>query len=88
VERRFTKGDLVRWITGHSVYEAHNDNLVGACPLYSYGIVMEVSDINPEAIIVNSCLKSHPVTLIILDGTEEEIEVLSRGGTKDGKQTL
>lgn len=82
---RFKKGDLVRWVTGHSVYEAHDEFLVGSHPLYSYGIVMEVSDINPQAIIVNSCLKSHPVTLIILDGSEEDIEILSNGGTKDGE---
>ncbi len=85
MDGRFKKGDLVRWITGHSVYEAHDEFLVGSMPLYSYGIVMEVSDINPEAIIVNSCLKSHPVTLVILDGSEEDIEILSDGGPKDGQ---
>ena len=81
---RFNKGDLIRWITGHSVYEAHNDHLVGSVPIYSYGIIMEVSEKNPEAIIVNSCLKTNPVTLVILDGTEEEIEILSSGGIKNG----
>tara|TARA_Y100001937_G_C7131668_1_gene337816 strand:+ start:3035 stop:3292 length:258 start_codon:yes stop_codon:yes gene_type:complete len=82
---RFKKGDLIRWVTGHSVYEAHNEFLVGSTPIYSYGIIMEVSEINPEAIIVNSCVKSCPVTLIILDGAEENIEVLSTGGVKNGK---
>lgn len=86
MDNRFKKGDFVRWITGHSVYEAHGDGLVGSVPLYSYGIVMEVSEINPEAIIVNSCLRNYPVTLVILDGHEEEIEILSPGGgKKDGK---
>lgn len=69
----------MRWVTGHSVYEAHDTHLVGATPLYTYGIIMEVSDIDPNAIIVNSCLKSHPIRLIILDGSEEDIEVLSVG---------
>ena len=75
----------MRWITGHSVYEAHNDRLVGAEPIYSYGIVMEVSKIDPGAIIVNSCVRSIPVRLMILNDSEEEIEILSQGATHDGK---
>ncbi len=79
MDGKFTKGDLVRWVTGHSVYEAHDTRLVGAVPLYTYGIIMEVSDKDPNAIIVNSCIKSHPIRLIILDGKEEDIEILSPG---------
>ena len=74
----------MRWITGHSVYEAHDDRLVGALPIYSYGIVMEVSSKDPSAIIVNSCLKSNPVRLTILNGEEEEIEVLSSWANHNG----
>ena len=75
----------MRWVTGHSVYEARDTHLVGATPLYTYGIIMEVSNIDPNAIIVNSCLKSHPVRLIILDGSEEDIEILSQGSVSDVK---
>ena len=69
----------MRWVTGHSVYAAHDSILVGSDPLYSYGIIMEVSKVDPGAIIINSCLKSHPVRLIILNDSEEEIEILSAG---------
>lgn len=69
----------MRWVTGHSVYEAHDTHLVGATPLYTYGIIMEVSEVDSNAIIVNSCLKSHPVRLMILHNLEEEIEILSSG---------
>ena len=75
----------MRWVTGHSVYAAHDSILVGADPLYSYGIIMEVSNVDPDAIIVNSCLKSHPVRLIILHGSEEDIEILSQGSVNDVK---
>jgi len=85
IESRFNKGDLVRWITGHSVYEAYDNHLVGAIPIYSYGIIMEVSSVDPEAIIVNSCVKSFSPRLIILNGEADEIEILSNGASSDGK---
>lgn len=75
----------MRWITGHSVYEAHDDRLVGAEPIYSYGIVMEVSNVDPGAIIVNSCIRSLPVRLVILHDTEEDIEILSTGAQRHGQ---
>ena len=68
-------------MTGHRVYAAHDSILVGADPLYTYGIIMEVSDVDPTAIVVNSCLKNLPVRLMILNDSEEEIEVLSPGGS-------
>ncbi len=73
----------MRWVTGHSVYTAHDSILVGSEPLYSYGIIMEVSELEPTAIIVNSCLKSHPVSLIILNSLEDDIEILSTGGPNE-----
>lgn len=81
---KFTKGDLVRWITGHSVYEADELHLVGSDPIYSYGIVMEVSHKDPKAIIVNSCLKNAAVRLVVLNGADEQIEILSAGAVKNG----
>ena len=73
----FYKGDLIRWMTGHSEYEAHDDTLVGKKPIYSYGFVIEVSAIDPDAIIVNSCVKSGPVKLTILNDGRDEVEILS-----------
>jgi len=67
----------VRWITGHSVYEAHEDKLVGAVPIYRYGIVMEVSKIDPGAIVVHSSVAESEPRLIILTDTMDEIEILS-----------
>tara|TARA_B100001559_G_C16212315_1_gene489500 strand:+ start:269 stop:526 length:258 start_codon:yes stop_codon:yes gene_type:complete len=85
VDTVFKKGDLVRWITGHSVYEASGDTLVGAIPIYSYGIIIEVSKVDPAAIIVNSCLKTRTQRLMILNASEEDIEVLSTGDNKNGQ---
>ena len=85
MESIFAKGDLVRWITGHSVYEATEDMLVGADPIYQYGIIVEVSNIDPEAIIVNACLKSRTPRLVILNASEEDIEILSNGSKEDGQ---
>ena len=88
VDNVFKKGDLVRWITGHSVYQADNDNLVGADPIYSYGIIIEVSKVDPGAIIVNSCIKTKTQRLIILNASEEDIDILSSGDNKNGQQTF
>ena len=57
--------------------------LVGADPIYQYGIIVEVSNIDPEAIIVNACLKSRTPRLVILNASEEDIEILSNGSKED-----
>lgn len=75
----FTKGDLVRWVTGHLSYAAHPDKLVGQEPIYKYGIILQVSDVDPLAIVVHSCGYDRDARLVILDGRIEEIEVLSKG---------
>lgn len=75
----FSKGDLVRWIIGHATFAAYPDKLVGADPIYKYGIVMQVSQVNTAAIVVHSCGFETDFRLIILDGAEDDIEVLSKG---------
>jgi len=80
VETNFTKGDFIRWLTGHSVYEAHSDRLVGAVPIYRYGIIMEVSQVDPGAIIVHSHVPLKTPRLVILNKATDEIEVLSSNG--------
>ena len=42
------KGTLIRWVSTHKSYEANGDVLVGLEPIYSYGIVMEVSKKDPN----------------------------------------
>jgi len=76
---KFSKGDLVRWVIGHATFEAHPDKLVGADPIYRYGIVMQVSAKVDTAIVVHSCGFEPDYRLIILDGAEDEVEVLSTG---------
>lgn len=79
----FCKGDLVRWIIGHATFAAYPDKLVGADPIYKYGIVMQVSSVDNQAIVVHSCGFDTDSRLIILDGKDDDIEILSRG-KKDG----
>ncbi len=74
----------MRWLTGHSVYEAHDAILVGAEPIYSYGIIMEVSPKDPGAIVVHSQPYNHHGRLVILSDDMDEIEVLSKGVSEDG----
>jgi hypothetical protein len=77
---KYHKGDYIRWITGHSVYEAYDDLLVGASPIYAYGIVMEVSRVDPAAIVVHSAPPSTSPRLVLLSDEFDEIEVISSGG--------
>ena len=37
------RGDLVRWVADHDIYEASGDVLVGINPNYRHGIIIEVS---------------------------------------------
>lgn len=75
----FNKGDLVRWTIGHATYAAHPEKLIGADPIYKYGIVMQVSEKDPLAIVVHS-YGSDEYRLIILNGSHDTIEVISKGG--------
>ena len=75
----FNKGDLVRWTIGHATYAAHPNKLVGADPIYKYGIVMQVSEKDPLAIVVHS-YGSDDHRLIILNGGDDVIEIMSKGG--------
>ncbi len=85
MDGKYHKGDYVRWLTGHSVYEAHEDKLVGADPIYTYGIVMEVSKVDPDAIIVHATVPNKIGRLVILSDVSDDIEILSTGGIKNGQ---
>jgi len=84
VEDKFYRGDLVRWLNGHSVYESDGINLVGADPIFSYGIVIEVSKVDPDAIVVTSCMSRNPPRMVILNRTTDEVEIVSGEAKRDG----
>ena len=81
---KINKGSLIRWIVGHSVYAAYEENVVGSNPIYNYGIVIEVSILDPLAVVAHCKNESYGDHLIILHGEEDGIEILS-GGAKDGE---
>lgn len=61
------------------MYAATEETLVGAQPIYRYGIVMEVSVVDPDAIVVHARTNERGRHLVILNDTLDEIEVLSEG---------
>jgi hypothetical protein len=77
----FGKGDLVRWVIGHATFAAYDDRLEGVDPIYKYGIVVQVSKLDPDAIIVHSYGNNIENRLIILNGNDDDIEILSKGGS-------
>lgn len=80
MDNKVAKGAYIRWIVGHKVFQAYEHNLVGADPIYRYGIVMEVSHVDPNAIIVHSDTERRGNHLVILDMIDDNVEILSKGG--------
>jgi hypothetical protein len=80
----FSKGDLVRWVIGHATFAAYPEQLVGADPIYKYGIIMQVSSLRPTSIVVHAYGSEANSRMVILDGSIEDIEVLSKGEKQDG----
>ena len=78
------RGDLIRWVTDHEIYEASGDVLTGIKPNYRHGIVMEVSAVDNNAVMLYcyDCKKKREGTWMILNLIHDEIEVLS--GTPNG----
>ncbi len=75
------RGDLVRWITDHSIYEASGDVLVGVSPNYRHGIIMEVSTMDPNHVMVMcyDCKHRREGSWMILNMVHDNFEVLSGG---------
>ena len=73
------QGNLVRWILDHNVYEASGDVLVGVSPNYRYGIIMEVSTIDPNSAMVYcyNCKKRGEGNWVILNALYDKFEILS-----------
>ncbi len=73
------RGDLVRWVNDHDVYEASGDVLTGVSPNYRHGIIMEVSAKDANAIMVYcyDCGKKREANWMILNLIPDELEVFS-----------
>jgi len=78
------RGDLVRWVTDWGVYAASADgHIEREFPQYAYGVIMEVSHRDPEAVVVY-CYDSKQQfaeqdTWVILHMIHDEFEVVSEG---------
>ena len=73
------RGDLVRWVEDHEIYEASGDVLRGISPNYRHGIIMEVSTKDADAVMVYcyDCKKRWEGSWMIHDLKQERFEVLS-----------
>ena len=75
----FKRGDLVRWIIDHEIYEASGDVLTGVKPNYRHGIVMEVSAVDDNAIMIYcyDCKRKREGSWMMLNAIHDEFELLS-----------
>ena len=71
------RGDLVRWIVDHDVYEADVNTLRGIKPNYKHGIIMEVSKKDSDAVIVCCTDCKRYGNWLVLNLIHDELEVLS-----------
>jgi hypothetical protein len=73
------RGDLVRWVTDHDIYESYGDVLKGIKPNYRHGIVMEVSTKDSGTVVVYCYDCSKEGNWMILNLIHDDLETLSRG---------
>ena len=73
------RGDLLRWVIDHDLYEAGDDILRGLKPNYRHGIIMEVSyrDTNAVMVYCYDCKTRQEGSWMILNLEHEEFELLS-----------
>lgn len=73
------RGDLVRWVTDHEIYEADDNVLRGIKPNYRHGIILEVSVKDTDAAMVYcyDCKNKKEGHWVILNLIHDEFEVLS-----------
>jgi hypothetical protein len=73
------RGDLVRWVADHNIYESSGDVLRGVSPNYRHGIIMEVSMKDTDAVMVfcYDCKKKREGTWMILSMIHDRLEILS-----------
>ena len=79
-DNKSTRGDLVRWVKDYALFAADdNGNAWPHDPIYEYGLVMEVSHKDDNALIVFGFTTKQ---LFIVDKTSDEIETVSRAKEK------
>jgi hypothetical protein len=71
-------GDLIRWVSYHDAFEASGDVVTGISPVYSSGIVIEVSNVKKDALIAH-CFDCKGASLVVLDAIHDGIVTLSEG---------
>jgi hypothetical protein len=71
---RTTTGTLIKWLSSHRAYEANGDTLVGLDPVYKYGIIMKVSQVDSSYWAVASCDDGR---WHIVNVHEDDYEILS-----------
>jgi hypothetical protein len=78
VASKIHKGCLVRWIIDYKFYAAsdRSEGVTPQEPIYNYGIVLEVSKVDPNAVVV-MCYGDG--TWIVLNMIHDEFEILSEG---------
>lgn len=70
------KGDLVRWVSDYNLLAADDvGNVWPNDPVYEFGVVMDVSETDPWAVVIYSTSVGIWFTAQILD---DDIEILSR----------
>ena len=77
------RGDLVRWVTDWGIYAASADgHIEREFPQYAYGIIMEVSHQDPDAIVVYCYDSKQKFTeynmWVILHMIQDEFELVSQ----------
>ena len=74
------KGCLIRWIIDYKFYAAsdHSNGVTPQEPIYNYGVVLEVSQNDPNAVVV-MCYSDG--TWVLLNMIHDEFEILSEGRT-------
>ena len=78
MHQKLQKGCLVRWIIDYEYYAAPatSGGIIPQEPIYNYGIVMEVSESDPYAVVI-FCFDNGGWT--ILNMIHDEFEILNGG---------
>lgn len=72
------KGDLVRWVVDWGIFTVSADGEAhGAYPEYCYGLVVEVSSTDANAVVVHCFNRDNEWR--ILHMIHDEFEIISRG---------
>ncbi len=78
MHQKLQKGCLVRWVVDYKYYAAPatSGGIIPQEPIYNYGIVMEVSESDPYAVVI-FCFDNDGWT--ILNMIHDEFEILNGG---------